>query len=119
MTPLAVVTEYYARIDANDYDWVTALFAEDACYVRADATYTGRAKIDRFFRDERKIRGSHDIKDIHAVGNEVVCKGEFNGVGARGDERSVRFVDLWYFQADGQVRLRETYLALGHEYVRE
>lgn len=119
MIPLAAIKQYYGRIDANDIDSVMALFADDACYLRADSTYTGKSGIERFFRLERKIRGRHRVDGIHALDNQVVCRGEFIGVGAKGDERRVRFVDLWFFQDDGLVRLRETYLALGHEHVRE
>lgn len=118
MTPHAIVDEYYRRIDSNDLDWVVNLFSEDATYVRADSRLQGKTEIDRFFRTQRRISGKHVIDSIVAVRGQVFCKGEFIGKGATGDRRRVRFFDVWHFHSDGKVRLRETYLALGHEYVK-
>lgn len=118
MNPGAIVDEYYRRIDSNDLDWVVSLFSEHATYVRADSRLQGKAEIDRFFRTRRRISGKHVIESIVAVRDQVFCKGEFIGRGETGDRRQVRFFDVWHFHPSGKVRLRETYLALGHEYVK-
>ena len=118
MTPGSIVAEYYRRIDSNDLDWVVGLFSEDATYVRADSRLQGKAEIERFFRTQRRIVGKHVIDSIVAVRDQVFCKGEFIGKGETGDRRRVRFFDVWHFHPGGTVRLRETYLALGHEYVK-
>ena len=119
MTPLATIKEYYQRIDANDTDWVVDLFADDAVYARANSRFEGKHSIENFFRNGRKIRGTHGIENACAVDNRVFAKGEFVGVGDAGDDRRVRFLDVWYFEPGGKVTLRETYLALGHEYVKD
>ena len=117
MTRLSRIREYYSRIDKNDVDWVMQLFADDATYVRADSRYEGKQRIEYFFREDRKIRGIHRMDHSWAVNDEVIARGEFTGVGESGDARRIRFVDLWFFNARGLVKLRETYLALGHDYV--
>ena len=113
------VSAYYPRIDDVDTEWVVALFAEDAVYFRADAVYAGRVAIARFFCEERKIRGRHTIDRMwtdHSSAS-VVAVGRFDGQGLSGDARSVRFADVWQFNEAGLVTQRQTYLALGHEYV--
>jgi hypothetical protein len=42
----------------------------------------------------------------------------FDGFGPEGDVRSVRFADVWWFNAERQVERRQTFPALGHGYVR-
>src|SRR5687768_15699343 len=95
----ALIREYYRRIDAVDLDWVLALFAPDAVYERADATYEGSAAISKFFREDRQIRGEHEIDHIWCDGDSLVATGEFRGQGAAGDARNVRFADVWMFDA--------------------
>jgi len=112
-----VVRDYYRHIDQVDIDWVLALFAPDAVYERADATYAGIAAISRFFREERQIRGVHAIEHVWTDTDSVVALGEFRGVGAAGDARRVRFTDIWHFDGDERVQRRQTFLALGHGYV--
>ena len=119
MTPLARIQEYYRRVDANDIDWVVDLFADDAVYARANSRFEGKETIAGFFRSDRKIRGTHGIESTCAIDDLVFAKGEFVGVGDAGDDRRVRFFDVWQFEPGGKVTLRETYLALGHEYVRD
>jgi|TARA_R100000501_G_scaffold17919_4_gene35073 ketosteroid isomerase-like protein len=114
-----VVASYYPHIDRLDLDWVLALFAADAVYERAGAVYSGVAAISRFFREERQIRGLHSVQRIWSDGDSAVAVGEFRGHGASGDPREVRFADFWQFNQDGLVQRRQTYLALGHDYVQE
>jgi hypothetical protein len=118
MTPYSRICEYYERIDANDIDWVLGMFTADACYRRADAEYRG-GEIEDFFRNQRKIRGEHRLEDVHSIDNKVITRGEFVGTGVAGDERRVGFVDFWFFDTEGHVELRETYLAVGNEIVKD
>lgn len=113
----ALIADYYRHIDRTDVDWVLALFAPDAVYERADATYTGIAAIARFFRQQRRIRGEHVIERMWTDADSVVATGEFRGTGEAGDARRVRFADVWRFGGDGRVVRRQTFLALGHGYV--
>lgn len=113
-----VIREYYARIDANDTEWVLALFASDVVYERAGALYTGAAEVRRFFSVERQIRGTHEVEHLwQAAVNVVVAVGRFYGVGAAGDSRAVRFADIWWFDHVNHIERRETFLGIGHEYV--
>lgn len=116
-----IIAAYYTRIDAVDIDWVVGLFAADAAYQRADARYEGIAAIDRFFRVERQIRGTHLIDRLvsDAATRTVFATGVFEGRGASGDARRAGFADIWQFNEDGKVTERETYLALGHAYVEK
>jgi ketosteroid isomerase-like protein len=118
---LQKIRQYYERIDANDVEWVVALFADDAVYERAGSHYRGIPAIREFFAVHRKIRGVHRVEKIWPVGDAgvVVVIGHFEGVGANGDPRSVGFSDFWHFNDDGQVSKRQSYLSLGHEYVRQ
>lgn len=114
------IEDYYPRVDACDFDWIVGIFASDAVYQRAEAQYAGIAEIERFFRVERQIRGSHVIADMwsdpHA--RVVWATGLFEGKGALGDARSTRFADMWRFNESGLIERRETYLAIGSDYVR-
>lgn len=115
------IQDYYPRVDACDFDWIVSLFAEDAIYERAEARYAGIDEIAHFFRVERQIRGRHVIADIwsDARARVVWATGLFDGKGALGDARRTRFADMWRFNENGLVERRETYLALGSDYVRE
>ena len=120
MSRTALIREYYRRIDQGDVDWVVGLFASDAVYERADALYDGIAAITHFFAQDRRIRGVHEIESIVAAPDAgvVTANGRFVGVGEAGDPRSVGFADLWRFAPSGLIMRRQTYLALGNDYVR-
>lgn len=114
-----IVADYYPRIDRVDIEWVLSLFAEDAVYERADITYDGLPAIRKFFSVDRRIRGVHVIDGLwsdEATGT-VFVTGRFEGKGAEGDARMVKFADIWHFDDQGLVRKRQTYLGLGHAYV--
>ncbi|MES2495287.1 MAG: nuclear transport factor 2 family protein [Pseudomonadota bacterium] len=113
------VMNYYPHIDRADTAWVLSLFSEDAVYMRADVTYSGLSAIRTFFCHDRQIRGVHLINELWADDKTltVFATGVFEGVGAAGDARAVRFADIWQFNKKRQVRKRQTYLGLGHAYV--
>jgi len=120
MTPdqiRSLVTEYYARIDGQDIDWVMDFFGEDASYIRADTTFRNRREIEAFYRGSRKIRGTHTLDQISVDQNLAFVTGCFNGHGENDSPRSVGFCDQWQLR-DGQARFRQTWLALGSNYVR-
>lgn len=120
---ISTVAEYYRRIDQNDMDWVVSLFSPDAVYERAEASYSGLSEIGRFFREQRLIRGVHQIDTLvansDADGDVVVAVGRFDGTGRHGDPKSVGFADVWRFDTEGLVKKRQSYFALGSTYVRE
>jgi len=112
------IREYYARIDANDTEWVLALFAPEAVYERAGREYKGDQELRHFFSVQRQIRGVHEVAQLwHPAVDVVVAVGRFKGFGAAGDDRNVRFADIWWFNESGRIQRRETFLGLGHGYV--
>jgi ketosteroid isomerase-like protein len=117
IVPGTLIEQYYGLIDANDVAAVLRLFADDAVYERADATYAGKPRITRFFTEERQIRGRHVLEAIYSLDRKVIVSGRFEGVGAAGDARSVGFADFWTFDVAGLVTHRRTYLATGHQIV--
>lgn len=121
MNPIDKVVRYYSDVDAQDLGAVLRLFAEDAVYVRADAHYAGKQAIERFYREQRLIRGVHVIDRCWQQNESavIVVTGEFKGRGRDERPRQVRFSDIWEFDPGHQVRRRETYLAIGHGYVQE
>jgi ketosteroid isomerase-like protein len=119
LLPTESIREYYARIDANDTEWVLALFAPDAVYERAGTVFKGAEEVRHFFCVQRQIRGTHDVERIWLPEhNVVVAVGRFQGVGAEGDSRCVRFADIWWFGDCGRIERRETFLGMGHRYVQ-
>jgi hypothetical protein len=68
----------------------------------------------KFFREQRLIRGIHKIEQILSLGRRVLAMGRFEGVGEKGDQRSVGFVDIWDFDDTDLVKKRRTFLATGH-----
>jgi steroid delta-isomerase len=119
MTPLALIRDYYRRIDAQDVAAVLALFRPDAVYKRAGARFHGLAELERFFAKDRKIRGVHEIEALWGVDNRVIATGAFKGVSGDGAPREIEFVDLWWFADDGLVERRETFLAHGYQLVQD
>ena len=114
-----LVREYYRRVDSGDVDWVVELFTDDAVYVRGGVVYEGKEAIDRFFREARKIKGTHRPNWMTRDGRVVVAEGRFEGHGIRGDEKIADFCDVWRFDEDGRVVLRNAYLAAGGDKVTE
>jgi hypothetical protein len=119
MDIISIIREYYPRIDAGDFDWVVGIFAPDAVYDRADVRYAGIARIGHFFRVERQIRGVHTVADLWSdKGRRTVwATGVFEGQGAMKDDRRAGFADIWRFNHADLVERRQTYLAIGHDYV--
>lgn len=120
MNRMEKVIRYYRDVDAQDVGAVVGLFADDAIYVRADVCYAGKRAIERFYREQRLIRGVHVIDRCcqQEASPLVLVTGEFKGQGADEQSRQVRFSDIWEFDDEHRVCRRETYLALGHGYVQ-
>lgn len=112
------IQQYYRLIDDQKVEAVLDLFDETAVYQRADAVYEGKPAIACFFRNDRKIRGRHDLEQIYSLGHTVVAQGRFEGRGEAGDARSIGFADFWTFNANGLAVHRRTYLATGYEVVQ-
>lgn len=118
MLPVELIKDYYQKIDDSNVDWVIDLFADDAVYQRANAIYNGKDEITQFYREQRKIRGKHTLYDYIDQEETVIARGVFDGQGEQGDPRAVEFCDVWSLNHN-RVVARQTYLALGADYVRE
>lgn len=113
-----LIHRYYDKIDKGDVEWVIAMFAPAAIYERADAKLDGHDAIAEFYRSGRKITGTHLIDEPIVSGDTVIVRGVFDGKGADGSSKHVRFSDIWRFEGRLVVS-RQTYLALGSSYVKE
>lgn len=112
MSRLTAISNYYARIDANDIGAAMEYFRDDAVYERADRVYDSKPRIKNFFT-ERLIRGAHAIEELWEVPGGVVAVGVFEGIGEKGDSRHVGFTDIWTFDGADRVMRRPTFLATG------
>lgn len=104
------VREYYKCIDAEDYESVFALFADDVTYERpGQSNLSGMAEFREFYLEDRPLEdGTHEVHDVVADGDTVAVRGEFTGT-QDGEQVSFGFTDFHRFDADGQIAERWTY----------
>ena len=115
---LDTILSYYRRIDAGDLAVLAEVFDIDASYNRAGQQLRGLESIEKFYTENRKIRGRHRIDDSLESGDLIVVEGRFEGRGADGSPREVAFADFWRHES-GRVVSRSSYLASGSDYVTE
>lgn len=108
-TPEATVREYYDLVDAEEYDDLVALFAEDVRYERpGQGAIEGRAALRKFYLDGRPLEdGSHEVHDVVVDGETVAVRGTFSGT-QNGESVSFDFADFHEFE-DGKIRRRYTF----------
>lgn len=108
-TPESTVRQYYDLVDAEQYDDLVALFADDVRYERpGQGAIEGREALRAFYLDERPLEeGSHEIHDIVVDGKTVAVRGTFSGV-QNGETVSFDFADFHEFE-DGEIRRRYTF----------
>lgn len=108
--PETAVRSYYDRIDAEDYDAVFALFAEDVTYHRpGQPAIDGLADLRHFYLEERPLSdGEHDVREVLVDGDTVVVRGRFSGT-QDGDSVEFGFADFHVFDQDGLIIERHTY----------
>lgn len=107
--PESAVREYYDLVDAEEYDDLVALFAENVRYERpGQGAIEGRDALREFYLDERPLdEGSHEIHDVVVDGETVAVRGTFSGV-QDGDSVSFEFADFHEFE-DGEIHRRYTF----------
>lgn len=108
-TPEATVREYYDLVDAEEYDALVALFAEEVRYERpGQGAIEGRDSLREFYLDGRPLEdGAHEVHDVVVDGTMAAVRGTFSGV--QGGERvSFDFADFHEF-ADGKIHRRYTF----------
>jgi ketosteroid isomerase-like protein len=108
-TPEATVREYYELVDAEQYDDLVALFAENVRYERpGQGAIEGREQLRKFYLDGRPLEdGSHEIHDVVVDGETVAVRGTFSGV-QHGETVSFDFADFHEFK-DGKIHRRYTF----------
>ncbi|MFB6081335.1 MAG: nuclear transport factor 2 family protein [Halanaeroarchaeum sp.] len=105
----ATVRRYYDGVDAEDYEAVFELFADDVTYHRpGQPAIEGMADFRSFYLEGRPLEdGEHVVHDVVVDGNTVAVRGTFAGV-QDGEEVSFGFADVHEFDGDRIVR-RWTY----------
>ena len=104
------VRQYYEYIDAEDYEAVFSLFAEDVTYERpGQSNLSGMAEFREFYLEQRPLEdGRHEVHDVVAEGDTVAVRGAFAGM--QGDEEvSFGFADFHRFDDEGKIAERWTY----------
>ncbi|WP_135825467.1 nuclear transport factor 2 family protein [Halorussus ruber] len=104
------VRDYYDSIDAEEYESIFALFADDVTYERpGQSNLSGMDEFREFYLEDRPLEdGSHEVHDLVADGDTVAVRGEFSGVQG-GEEVSFGFADFHRFDDDGNITERWTY----------
>ncbi|WP_158057701.1 nuclear transport factor 2 family protein [Halorussus halophilus] len=107
---LAAVRDYYDAVDAEDYDTVLSLFADDVTYERpGQSTLSGIEQFREFYLDTRSLTdGRHEIDQLLADGDTVAVRGQFIGK-QDGEEVTFGFADFHQFDEDGRIVKRWTY----------
>ncbi len=109
------VMKYYELVDNEDFEELLELFSKNTVYLRCGKEIEGLENLEKFYLEERKIKGTHTIEEIHIFENEIIIKGVFNKVNDGGGV--IRFVDIFYFNEEELISRRETYLASGYKLV--
>ena len=103
------VRDYYDRIDAEEYEAVFALFADDVTYERTGQRLDGMAEFREFYLEDRPLEdGDHEVHDVVVDGETVAVRGEFAGT-QDGERVSFGFADFHRFDDDGRITERWTY----------
>ena len=108
--PEAVVRSYYEHVDAEEYEALFDLFADDVRYVRpGQDAIEGMESFEAFYREDRPLdEGRHEIDDVAVDGDTVAVRGRFHGV-QNGGRVSFGFADFHRFDDEGRIAKRWTY----------
>jgi ketosteroid isomerase-like protein len=104
------VRNYYDYIDAEEYESMFGLFADDVTYERpGQSNLSGMDELREFYLEDRPLEdGDHEIHDVVAEDDTVAVRGEFSGVQGD-DEVSFGFADFHRFDHEGNITERWTY----------
>ncbi|WP_058366560.1 nuclear transport factor 2 family protein [Haloparvum sedimenti] len=112
--PEAAVRAYYDHVDAEAYEDLFALFAEDVVYERpGQDAIEGMEAFREFYFEGRPLEdGRHEVHRVVADGDgldgtTVAVRGTFSGV-QDGETVSFGFADFHEFE-DGLIARRDTY----------
>ena len=114
MDPEKTLRSYYDYVDAEDYEQLFDLFAQDIVYERPGQTrLDGIEEFRQFYLEERPIGESdHEVVEMYRDGETVVARGRFEGT-LDGETVSFSFADFHEFDDEGEITRRWTYTDLG------
>ena len=100
-SPEEVVRTYYDVVDAEQYDELVALFAEDIRYERpGQEPLVGRESLRQFYLEDRPLDdGAHEIHSVVGDGETVAVRGTFSGV-QNGETVEFDFADFHEFEGE-------------------
>lgn len=107
------VNQYYTALDSNNLEGVFRLFAQDIDYNRCGFEIKGLEALKAFFFNERTMRGNHTVESMIAEENVVASRGNFIGKNAEGGDVHLQFSEFYFFDKDGLINKRCSYLAMG------
>jgi ketosteroid isomerase-like protein len=105
---------YYEYVDAEAYERLFDLFADDIVYERpGQARLDGMDEFREFYLHERPIgKSNHEVEEIYRDGETVVVRRRLEST-LDGDAVSFGFADFHEFDDSGTIRWRWTYTDLG------
>ncbi|MFM9368727.1 nuclear transport factor 2 family protein [Streptomyces sp. Da 82-17] len=106
-----LVTALFDIVDGRRWDDLGRVFADNCVYRRPGyEPFVGLERIERFYRVERVIAsGRHDVEQVVAEGESIVCRGRFRGLSRTGAVLDEGFCDVHTLAPDGRIRARRTY----------
>lgn len=104
------VEAYYRLVDAQAFDEMLELFADDAVYARPGyEPLRGKPAIAEFYRGARVIAsGRHTLANVLIDGDRAAVEGSLRGTLRDGRDVEVRFADFFSLR-DGLFATRDTY----------
>ncbi|GGL63383.1 nuclear transport factor 2 family protein [Halocalculus aciditolerans] len=104
------VRRYYEYVDAEAYEDLYALFADDVTYERPGRdAIQGQDAFRAFYEDGRPLEdGEHTVHAVVVDGDTAAVRGTFSGVQG-GDRVEFGFADFHEFDDDGKITNRYTY----------
>lgn len=105
-----IVRSYYEYVDAEAYEDLFDLFADDITYERpGQGSLNGMEEFEQFYLENRPLEdGSHELYELVVDGDTVAVRGQFSGV-QNGESVSFGFADVHHFDDDGKIAERFTY----------
>ncbi len=116
LSPIALVKQFNAALNARDVDGLMRLMTEDCVfentYPAPDGTRHMGQRAVRIFWDEF-LRGSHgahfEIEEIFGTGDRVVMRWRYNWIDPQGRAGHIRGVDV-YTVRDGLIAEKLSYV---------
>ncbi|MFB6126080.1 MAG: nuclear transport factor 2 family protein [Halolamina sp.] len=105
----AVVRRYYEAIDGDDYDALRALVADEFVHDRPDRTVDGGEAFVRFMRERRPLSDTTHVVDAVLVARDAPEAAAHGRLCAADGEELFAFVDVFGFDADGDVASLRTF----------